>query len=359
MKRKAIVLFKWSLLKGGAEKQLLLLYKYLNGQGYSVKVLTNQADEKLIEIFSAREDLLLFKSFLDLLKTLSNLRKGYTLVLHVWDHKSSVYGFVLAKLLRLQFIDGSVRSAPSRSMKHYRLYEFKYKLFSWLRVKIVSNTKAGLASYGLRDSKNTYVVHNGISTNILVDDIELSDGFRFRVGMVANMRWKKDFATFIEAGKKVLQHNSQVGFYLIGDGEYRYLYAKMASDSSHKDNFIFTGAESSPLELIKQMNVCVLCNVLSGEGLSNSIMEYMLCKKPVIATNIGGNPELVVDGITGYLIAEQDSSALASHIESLLNNSGQARLMGEKGFERISSVFDVPSMCNAYLSIYTDKKADQ
>lgn len=280
------------------------------------------------------------------------LRRESRLVIHSWDHKSSVYGFLASKMLACGFVDGSVRSAPSVSMKYYKRFFRKYKLFSFLGVPIVSNTKAGLFSYGLEKKNNTYVIYNGIDQLGDEYDDMMSDGFTRRVAMVANMRWKKDYATFIRAGRIVLETYGDVGFYLIGDGENRGKFEDMINQLGLADRMFMTGSVPNPVVLVKHMDICVLCNNISGEGFSNSIMEYMLCKKPVIATDLGGNAELVDHNVTGYLIKENDATELASRIIHLLECPEQAKLMGQNGYDRIRFEFSLTRMAEYYLAVY-------
>jgi glycosyltransferase involved in cell wall biosynthesis len=104
-------------------------------------------------------------------------------------------------------------------------------------------------------------------------------------------------------------------------------------------------------EIDMVINIGVLTSVY-GEGISNSIMEYMSLGKPVVATKCGGNEELVVDGETGYLVQNGDFNGLADRLISLLDNSRQAEKMGRMGNERLKAAFGLERMTHDFATLY-------
>lgn len=86
-----------------------------------------------------------------------------------------------------------------------------------------------------------------------------------------------------------------------------------------------------------------------------AILEAMVAGKPVVATRVGGNPELVIDGETGFLVPEKDSQALAARVLTLLTNSPQAALLGEQGQRRAEAQFSLRAMVSAYQSLYDER----
>ena len=89
-----------------------------------------------------------------------------------------------------------------------------------------------------------------------------------------------------------------------------------------------------------------------AEGLSNSIMEYMACGLPVVATDSGGNPEIVSDGCTGLLVPPRDSQAVVDALRLLMNEPESARRLGDTGRERIRSEFSVDAMVRKTVAVY-------
>jgi L-malate glycosyltransferase len=96
----------------------------------------------------------------------------------------------------------------------------------------------------------------------------------------------------------------------------------------------------------------VLCS--ESEGLSNSVIEYMQAGRPVVCTNVGGNPELVVEGVSGYLVEVGDHAALADRMMVLLSDETVARAMGEKGRKSIMNICATSRMLEAQMACYDE-----
>ena len=104
------------------------------------------------------------------------------------------------------------------------------------------------------------------------------------------------------------------------------------------------------------LNIGVLLSNMSchGEGISNSIMEYMALEKPVIATDGGGTKELVIHGENGFLIKEKNIKILVEKIEYFIDNPKQACEMGKKGKNRLEKYFSIKRMVDETFQLYTD-----
>ena len=117
------------------------------------------------------------------------------------------------------------------------------------------------------------------------------------------------------------------------------------------DRVHFAGKIADPAPLIRLADVCLLCS--ETEGLSNVVIEYMLSGKPVVCTNVGGNAELIVDGVCGRVVAAGDVVALASAISELLNGTDLARDWGEAARKRAIELFTPASrMVDSYQHLY-------
>jgi len=103
-------------------------------------------------------------------------------------------------------------------------------------------------------------------------------------------------------------------------------------------------------ELMQCMDLFVLPSI--NEGISNTILEAMATGLPVIATNVGGNPELVVDGVTGCLAPPQDPAALAAAIQGYLDDPERRRRHGAAGRQRCESRFSLERMVRDYEAVY-------
>src|SRR5206468_9919906 len=91
---------------------------------------------------------------------------------------------------------------------------------------------------------------------------------------------------------------------------------------------------------------------LHGEGISNALMECMALGKPIVATNDGGTPELVLEEQTGFLVPSHDAGVLTDRVLRLLNDRALANQFGIEGRRRVETAFSLDAMCNAYLCLY-------
>jgi glycosyltransferase involved in cell wall biosynthesis len=114
----------------------------------------------------------------------------------------------------------------------------------------------------------------------------------------------------------------------------------------------FLGFREDVATLLSLMDIFVLPSL--SEGLSIALLEAMAAGKPVVATNVGGNPELVVDGETGYSVPPRDADALATKLRSLLVDKCRAKKLGENGRKRVQQKFSLQAMADNYQRLYEE-----
>src|SRR5262249_61588037 len=119
----------------------------------------------------------------------------------------------------------------------------------------------------------------------------------------------------IRVARKISRERKGIVFVAVGDGETLEASKKIAAGT---EAIKFLGKRKNIEQLVETFDIGVLSTFT--EGLSNSIMEYMALRKPVVATDGGGTRELVVDGETGFLVPPENPDALAAKIEYLLDN---------------------------------------
>jgi glycosyltransferase involved in cell wall biosynthesis len=139
----------------------------------------------------------------------------------------------------------------------------------------------------------------------------------------------------------------EVVFVAVGDGESLEASKKLAGDVGA---IRFLGQQNNVEEIIATFDIGVLSTFT--EGISNSVLEYMALRKPVVATDGGGTREVVVDGETGFLVPQEDPDALAAKIEYLLDNPDCARRMGEAGGVKIRHDFSITRMIEKTINLY-------
>ncbi|HYG10526.1 MAG TPA: glycosyltransferase [Pyrinomonadaceae bacterium] len=177
-------------------------------------------------------------------------------------------------------------------------------------------------------------------------------GERRFVSIVANMRHaNKDQATFLRAAQRVREVVPEAAFVLAGEGELRESLIALAAELGLADSAFFPGRCAHVPELLAVSEVCVLSSN-GTEGFSNSIIEYMAAARPVVATDIGGAREAVVEGETGHIINPGDDAALAERIISLLGDPERARRMGERGLQVVKEKFSCAAQLERVENLY-------
>jgi glycosyltransferase involved in cell wall biosynthesis len=137
---------------------------------------------------------------------------------------------------------------------------------------------------------------------------------------------------------------------IAGDGPLRPGLEKLADALGISDHIEFLGWRDDTAEVLSHMTIFCLPSVWEGFGIV--LLEAMLARKPVVASNVGGVPEVVEDGRTGVLVPVGDVDALARALTSLLLDDGLAARMGEAGRARVEKDFSFAKMIEEYERLY-------
>ena len=171
------------------------------------------------------------------------------------------------------------------------------------------------------------------------------------IGIVANLRPVKDIPLFLRAAQIVAQKFDDVVFLVAGHGgQYQELY-QLACELELKDRVFFTCGEGKIMDYLSRM--CIACLTSFSEGFSNAVMEYMAAGLPVVATDVGGNRDAIVDDKTGYLVRERTPEAFAKPLIHLLRNEDLRRQMGMAGFQRCRDYFEVSKTIRQLEQFYS------
>jgi len=176
------------------------------------------------------------------------------------------------------------------------------------------------------------------------------------VGMIGRMVREKGYREFIEAAAMILKDRPGTHFLCIGDelrsdhDASRGMFRSLIRELELEDSIHFAGMRSDIPELLSILSVYTLPSY--REGMPRSIIEAMCMERPVVATNIRGCREEVVDGETGYLVPTRDAPALAGAIADLLKDPVLARDFGNRGRERAAHLFSEKRVLERQLKVY-------
>lgn len=296
-------------------------------------------------------------------KDISVFKKFYLLIkqykpdaVHCWESMTAVYLAPVCRLLRCPLINGMVTNVPLRK-NIFNRHWLRARLTFPFSDKIVSNSKAGIDAYRVPDSKGV-VIYNGFnfnrSDNLVPDSAireELQIYTRFIIGMVASFWKQKDYPTYYKAAQILLDRRNDITFLAIGPHTDCEQSVRLVEEK-HRAGFRFLGKRTGIESYVNAMDVCVLSTFT--EGFSNAIIEYMALGKPVIATSGGGTPELVKDGITGFLVPAKNPSVIAGRMQELLEENDLRKKMGEAGKELVRARFTIDTMTERYLDLYKE-----
>lgn len=341
---------------GGAERQLSLLAQSLP-EPYApvVCALSDGPYRRILEDRGIRVVIVPRRSRFDISPAPRLWRVAKEIrppVVHSWSWMTTVAMSPYCKTFGIPLIDGTLRTGRRPSGR---------SLHTWLGLsladRVVANSRAGLEAYDVGKARGQ-VIYNGFDESRLIgcdgSGLPPANG-KTTVVMVARMCPEKDWNSFLKAARLLAGATQDSWrFVAVGNGPIRGILEQEASDlvASGVVSFLDGGTEVLPIVSAADIGVLLSNTDVAAEGCSNAIMEYMACGLPVVCTRAGGNPELVIDGVTGHLIQPFGIRELAARLDSLGERPSAAQQMGEAGARRIRDEFSVERMVDNYISCY-------
>lgn len=244
----------------------------------------------------------------------------------------------------------------------YRTYRTVEDWLSRLADAIVPNSLAGqemLLERGLPVGK-IRLIYNGINPERLRLDPAAVAAHRARlnvpddgavIGILASLTPPKGHNTLLRAMAIVRQTHPGVRLAIVGDGPSRPALEGLVDELGLTQHVVFFGYQRAVADFLGCFNLLVSASV-DNEGCSNSILEAMALGVPVIATDIGGNRELVHDWVTGFLVAAGDPQALATVVNQVLESPDESRAVANHAKEMVRERFSLSAMVSGYVSLY-------
>jgi glycosyltransferase involved in cell wall biosynthesis len=227
--------------------------------------------------------------------------------------------------------------------------------------KYIANSDAGRDHYVRHGGpkRKMLVIKNGIDQNRFTGASPAHQyqaqwnlaRFDQLIGMVAAFEARKDQLLLIRAMQDIVHHKPRTGLLLIGDGSRRTTLEQLSRAEGLQDHVVFTGSVRAPEHVYPLFDIYVQASS-SEEGIANSMLEAMSCSLPVVATDVGGNREVVVHDVTGRVVPAGDQDSLTHTLVELLNDPQRCRKMGQAGLERVRTHFSLESMVQATQHLY-------
>ena len=210
------------------------------------------------------------------------------------------------------------------------------------------------------DRARTAVIHNGIDIDSpeTVDRVTARRRFGFEnghvvIGMVANLpRAVKGGRRLLDAVGAIVAAVPAVRFLMVGVGTERETLAAELAARGIGEYVVGTGYRRDVEACYAAMDISVLTSL--SEGLSITLLESMRHALPTVVTRVGGNPELVVDGVTGFLVPVDDPAAFVDRVVALARDGRLRREMGAAGRRRVREQFALGDVAQRYLAVYEE-----
>lgn len=368
MKSKINVLhFNVASSMGGSETMITLLLKYLDREKYQLFHCTLQSESLLNQRVRALRIPSTALGIDKKRKIIFAIPKLYHLIcekkiqiLHLYGLQANVVGRLVAKFCKVPIVITAQRSTDDwRKWYHTLMDRFTFPYVDL----IISNSFAAKKRLMEREKfpeSKIAVIHNGIelpkfretsqeTKQRVRNEFNLSPE-ELIVGTVARLHPVKGHQYLLEAAKIVLKKFPETKFILVGEGPLGNKLKSLSKTLGIRQNLIFTGFRKDIPEILSTLDIFVLPSLL--EGCPGSIQEAMAMRKPIVATKVGGIPEIVIDKITGFLIKPRDSKDLAETIIKLLKNKKTREEMGKEGKKVIETKFTLEKMVKETEDIY-------
>lgn len=295
------------------------------------------------------------------LRTISNIRafidKDYPNLLHSHGYKANFYALCATRGKMPWVVTNHNWLRTTFNLKLYaHLDSFLIKYANKV-VTVSDDIAIEMVKRGVPKEKIS-VIDNGINLQRFSNQgshetLKRSFGFNEKsriIGTVASLREGKGHIYFLEAAKSITSSFPDARFLIVGDGRERDRLEKKTAELGLSEKVIFAGSRKDIPEILSILDIFVLPSL--KEGMPMALLEAMAAKRPVIATNVGAVPKVVVDKETGLLVEPRNPKALSATISELLVNKQTAARLGSKGYQKVENEFSAKTMATRYLEIY-------
>jgi len=285
------------------------------------------------------------------------LRRERVALIHAHEFSAILFGWIVAMVARVPFV-ATVHGKNYFWEKRRRRLAYRLISRHGRMVAVSQDLKRFVCDRVGIAEERVEVIYNGVAPAQAVAGgetqkcrVELGISGRCPVlGVVGSLYPVKGHRFLLEAMPEVIQRWPQAVLLMIGRGELEPALKEQAERLGIGRNVKFLGMRQDIPRLLSVVDLVILPSI--SEGLSLALLEAMAFGKPVVATRVGGNPELIDDGRTGLLVQPEDARDLAAGILRLLSNPGMMREFGRQGAERVRKCFSLGNIADRYQDLY-------
>ena len=353
---------------GGAEMHILNLLTHMDRERFEVR-LCCLFPEPFVQVARANgiaTDAVVMRHKLNIgiVDNLMEIIRGRQIdIVHTHGVRANLVGRLAAKLAGIKHIVTTVHSVLEQDYPSFfarqvnRLME-RITINSVERFVTVSDLlKQDLVGHGIPAVKIT-TIYNGVNLAAfrqerVTGDVRKDLGIAPDVpvlGMIARFHPVKGHRFFLEAAKTISRVRPDCRFLLVGSGQYRSEVEAMVKQLGLREQVIFTGYREDIVDVLHSLDILVISSLSEGFGLT--AIEAMAMKVPVVATRVGGLPEIIKHGSNGILVPPAEGQAIAQAVLDLLANPEDSRAMAARAFEHVRENFSVEIMAKNTEQLY-------
>jgi len=357
----------YSLEIGGAEMDLVAKAKVLVKEyGYDIAIacllrrgeLVGEAERDGIRVIGP---VMGGKSDIRVIPRLVRImRCGRFDVVHTHMFASNFLGRVATMLAGVPVIVSTVQLIAEREKWWEIVLDRALQFKTDMMITSSEAVRRSFIERGIREDKVT-TIYNGIDFSKFesIDRVEARNKIRlefglddstFLVGTVARLQRVKGIECLIEAAKHVVESTPDARFLIVGDGPRKAKLEYKVKQLDLSSRFIFAGTRGDVPAILSALDLFVLPSL--SEALGIAVIEALLMRVPVVATNVGGVPEIVKSGETGLLVPPKDPTRLGEAVAYMHSNRDGAIVMARAGERRVREMFEINRLARKQVELY-------
>ena len=347
---------------GGTERQLTAVARALDREKFEPHVgCFRDQGLRLKDLEAARVPIVRFplesfkRPFPGVVAMMRYLRMHRIKLLHAFDPPAIIFGIPIAEMSG-QVITVSSQRSHRNLIPRWQRHALRFT--DRMADAVVVNCEY-VARHLIEDERvpagQIQLCYNGLDTEMFhpgdrARPAELAEA-SLTIGIVTALRPEKDLGTLLEAFTQVRSARAGMKLALVGTGASEPQLRAQARALGIEQDCVFTGEVRDVTAWLSAIDIFVLPSV--SEALSNSLMEAMACGCCVVASRIGGNPELVTHEVSGLLFQARDTAGLAAALRLLIENKAMRRKLAQAGARVIRQKFSLPASARRMEAIYT------